>query len=1425
MKIMKLKKLVVACQAAAMTMATSIAVSTQASDVELYKAPQTSETTLMFMLDVSGSMGDSGSYDGTSQKRIDRLKDGMLKLLKGDATTTRLPDNLATGLSEFSSVSGRIKLEALPLNTPVTLGGTRQTYRQVERLAQPVSCSTTATQDTVTPQQRSETRNRGRTQTRTSTQTITQSESRINTRTRTQNTNGTWPNFPTTWALGNWSGWVDSGSWSNWTTPSNWSGWSLTGTAWNNAWSSWSGYGTPINTGASTTGSWTGGGACSNFINNGGALVLSSVIEMCTEWQTNNINCATWVATNKTLSQITYDNSSVTLVNGAITGIATQSGGSQNATPPSATWTPSNPTSVLDTDTNSTFNEVITNGSASSSTYNPSTVSNSNPTPVTNGKTQTQTRTETRTRTNTNTRTETQSYSETQTRTQTAQTVTARQIRTDTTSGTRADTRTTIYTGTATSTHRYRMIDAVNALTAGGNTPTAYAYAEAAAYMMGKTTKNLTSSGFSSSNGLTAIQDGNTYLAPSRVTRSKQCNTQGIYFLTDGEPNYYNNPGNYTNFMSSTLSPNSFSCSTNQLVSTGNSWGCIGNYAKALLNPANNPAGVSIKTAVVGFGSDFSGTTSSNSDVENAKKWGEVGQGGWYPGQSAQDVVDSVKRFLRKLQKYIPPVTTGSVTIPVDNLDTQNIQPWGYFPQFDPRPDIKVTTWVGNLKKYQVVSNTLKDQDGADVMITSGTDKGQSVDNPNDYWADQNIMREITKVRQVNGIDEEETIRVRVGGALSRLLLGSTTTTGTDPVTTERKIFTDRKLSLAVDNTTYVAQPITDGDLIQIKTVDLKTNNPDNNFNVDSKRGYVAALFGYDVSSDVAASITDQVNTAFNDFLNNTNATLRQMGAVMHSKPILITQKGTTKYDEDTDTISYDDRDDLIAFGTTQGVLHVVRAGKSATDSDAGKEVFSFVPSEMIDRQAESFIGQQDDPSATLHYGIDGQWTAYTEYATKSGEKTNQPVVSVASANGGKQWLYGGLRMGGKSYYSLDLSDVTSTSGTPKLKFRINPTGTCGVTNGLGCMGQSWSKPSIAWVNWQGKRKLVMFVGGGYDSIYESSADYTPSSSYIDQGAGVYMFDANDGSLLWWASANAGSTNTDTKKTYAADMKRSVVSNIKTVDRNSDGLVDHLYFGDLGGQVWRIDLNASAKAGVATGDSGENFATRAVRILDMSGATKVPRFYNAPTFTIHRSVNGLFAAVSISSGNLSFPMSADTNNDDGVYTIFDKDVTRRNLSVLQTTELYTQDVKPGATTGNNLVKNTNGTTKTESSNGGWYYPVGTKKRILNESVAIDGDLYVSIFDSAVDLTATDCKGGVRGESNSKQFCLPYGDGDCKPAGNGSGSGPGGGADENFLGKGNVGISFGGINRDRSMVLNLTPDKTPRKYTGKTKFVSQRWYER
>lgn len=1316
---MKYKKLVVAIQSAMMTSLICSALPSYASDIELYKGPQASQTTLMFMMDVSGSMAFCDNRSSTSEQcqngdtsRLDYLKQGMVKLLQGSSVdgVEPLADRLVVGLSEFSALTGRIKLEARPLGEESTLSN-RPIFQTVQTFTQPASSLVS--------------------QSKTTTTTQTKTESGI----RLQNCGN------------NKKTWCDVSTVSNWAVSKDWSP---------NA-SSSSGSWTPTAPAWGLTGSKTASG--------------TATPQECIDWNATGTSCTYWESTLKTAN----DFGSVTSTESSST--PSYSGASSESYSPSS------------------------NGTQSGVSYSKETTGTGS---CTNNKADC-TRTVSRDATIISSRT----VSQTSTATFTV---------------------TTTYYGTATETHRKKMLRAVKALNATGGTPTAFAYAEVAAYLMGTKTSG-SYSGFSAN--LSNISNSTNYIKPSAyntklgqreytVDSSKSCNTQGIYFLTDGVPEYGGTGRSAAPIMKDSLNGADFSCSSAYLGgksyypgSSGNNntnnWTCIGNYTKRLLNGGtDNPAGVSIRTAVVGFGGIMSASDPSSSfpkyanDIAEAKSWGVLGGGGFYQGSDDNAVVESVGAFLKTLQKYIPPVTTGSVTVPVDNLDTQNVQPWGYFPQFDPQPDSKVNTWIGNLKKYEVVNNVLLDRDGKNVI--DATTK-ISVDDPNDFWADGSIKKTITKIKKVGTADIEEDIQVRVGGALSQFKLGINASNNT-----ERKIYTDRK----IDEQTSAASNLSDdSNLVQVKTADLKILNPANNFAKDPKRGYIASLFGYDVGATMANGLETDTSTAvqtnFANYLTNTNATLRQMGAVMHSKPVLITQSGTTSYNDKTGDLTYTDRDDLIVFGSTQGLLHIVRAGKTRTDSDAGKEVFTFMPNEMVDGQYQGFLNQTQQGN-TLKYGIDGQWTAYTEYVTKSGTKPTEPVVTV---KGGKQWVYGGLRMGGESYYALDLSDVTSTGGTPKLKFRIDPKSALAYSP-LSYMGQSWSKPTLTWVNWKGTRKLVMIVGGGYDTAYENMA-FNPTTS-IDKGAGVYMFDADDGSLLWWSSANVTSNSTSTTETYAANMKRSVVSQIKAIDRNNDGLTDHLYFGDLGGQVWRVDINASSKAG-----DTENFAKRAVRILDMSSASKVPRFYSTPTFTIHNSVNGYFGVVTIGSGNLSFPMSAD-NQDDALYVVYDKDVAKRNLSVLKESELSTVDISTSAATdGKKIAVNTGGNTGVSLTFGGWYYPLTAKNRMLNDNVAIDNDLYISVFDSTVDITDVDCVGGVRGKSIAQQFCLPFGQ--CLKKDNPGNNVPVNRPDDIELGKGNIGISFGGIDRKRGLVLNLPTEKTLKSYQGKTKFISQRWYER
>lgn len=949
------------------------------------------------------------------------------------------------------------------------------------------------------------------------------------------------------------------------------------------------------------------------------------------------------------------------------------------------------------------------------------------------------------------------------------------------------------------------------------------------------------------------------YVTP--LSSTSQCNGQGIYFLTDGEPNSSPVP---VPLMQAALgtSGSSFSVPSTGTLPNGtqpdNGMPAVGEFAKALRNqrasttaPNRNPLGLEIKTAVVGFGSVFNVDRTAdaarpvaqrvirtldyinskgvrtneqrdyyncslitNVDAQNACNWGAkphpdlpssvggYGNGGFYSAQSTDDVVQSVVKFLDDVKPEFEPIATGSPTLPQDALNPLRIQPYGYYGSFTPKPQESTQLWVGNMNKYHIFNGELYNASKTIRLIKADGSLDAAAKG---LWTDE--------------------------GMKGQLPLGIVTNAANEQVA-NRTIYTNREI-------TGTAAPYAASEIGSLKKVNVATlfgtgstalfvNDPDKN--------YWLNLLGYNVAATGTVTLADLI----------TKPELRQVGSVMHSTPILLTQSGKISYT--SGTIDTTDRDDYLLFGSTQGLLHVVRAGKNATDANRGKEVFAFAPNEMMQNQKNAFLSETSSTLGknNLFYGIDAPWTAYTQYVAKAdGTLTVNDSGRVAqNASGddiaikGLQWVYGGLRMGGKSYYALNLSDLDN----PELKFHIDPANskiykssstTTGVT-ALSYMGQSWSKPTIAYVNFGGVKKLVMFVGGGYDAGYENAA-YDQNTT-TGGGAGVYMFDANNGDLLWWTSANATAAGGAEAYTNASatsiNMKYSVVSQINAIDRDNDGLVDNLYFGDLGGQAFRVDLN-NAATGTTASDKKANFAKRVVRLFNehaTGGAS--PRFYEMPSVSIHDSDNGYVAAVAFSSGNRSSPLvgaaganqaGSNVSATDGVFVVYDKDVAK--------TDLYGT---PTLTTPTALTSlNSNMSTGVAiAGNSGWKYTYSNTAgayKGMNELYALDGMLYVNVFHRDGTGIGGACGAGVKGDSYVYQFCLPTG----KCSFNTTTSGVpnsvklGAGILGTGLGQGRSNGNTTGLIVNRPTTLNCTT--TPnlpecQEFTTTAKLRQLRWYE-
>lgn len=1030
---------------------------------------------------------------------------------------------------------------------------------------------------------------------------------------------------------------------------------------------------------------------------------------------------------------------------------------------------------------------------------------------------------------------------------------------------------------------RQLILEKVLAINPISGTPTANSYAETAAYLMGKSTKGLTPTGFDWSESSVDTRDTSTYIQPKSIKdqyslsdAAKECHAQGIYVLTDGEPNDLGNNNSVTGtraLVRAALDDSSFACD-----GTKEGWDCIYKLNDSLVDSTKNKSKVNFLTAVIGFGKGFTvipntaqtesaidAYSSVSLNVRNTAKWGVRGNGGWYSGESTEDIVESFQKFLGAVNLTIPGISTGNATLPIDALNSNAIQPYGYFPQFVPK--VATTelqrTWYGNLKKYHAVLGSLYgDRSGSYPGTITGSNpvmKNNEIKNVPDLWKNSAYVT----------TSNETAFQ---GGALSNLVQGYVA----DRSPKERLLLTDFSYQKGVVSQNLNLSWYDDSEK---KT---KFNAITTAYNLNSSAPYRAALMG----------LLGYENAVAGEDLTTKSITgkLPQIGAILHSKPVLLTQSGlpTVTGTSASATIDTTNRDDYILFGSTQGVLHVLDA-----KNDKGNEVFAFIPKEMIELQNQGFLlngGADTGGKNKLYYGIDGEWTAHTVYVSDSNGKLTVDGGSRTIQNDagkdetinlkGKQWVYGGLRMGGRSYYSLDLTDMSS----PKVKFHIDPNNKQvhyldgSVTKSktideLKYMGQSWSKPTLAYVNWFGTRKLVMIVGGGYDAgstpgleadgdgIYTKktvdgklvkdkrdgyggyeAADY-PQTNKI--GAGVYMFDADNGDLLWSVSGNNTATTTSGTENLklagngnTVNMNYSIVSEIKTVDRNNDGLIDHLYFGDLNGQAFRVDFSPSTNG----------FKSQVNRILDLSATRK--RFYNAPTFTIHSDGT---AVVSFASGNKSQPLHghattvSDVDDFDGVFAIYDYDVysSKYPTSAFDTRTLG--NTSNGGVTKLRLL-DTRITDDISSDNskrpvinklngdGGWYYLFNKEENLTNtvtkgkqilkslgSLVAIERDLYVPVFDSSKPGTTGSCSAGVAGETALQRFCLPYGI--CKtniyiPLGAGIGEPIIGGGRDGDPNKRSIFV----LNEDKKDGVTGSGSGQIKNYGGALQLIPNRWYE-
>ncbi|MQX54855.1 pilus assembly protein [Alcanivorax sediminis] len=343
---------------------------------------------------------------------------------------------------------------------------------------------------------------------------------------------------------------------------------------------------------------------------------------------------------------------------------------------------------------------------------------------------------------------------------------------------------------------------------------------------------------------------------------------------------------------------------------------------------------------------------------------------------------------------------------------------------------------------------------------------------------------------------------------------------------------------------------------------------------------------------------------------------MESWGDPLHSEPRLVNYG----YQGDLDSARNDpDKQDNVLFvSTNDGMLH-------ALDAQSGKEYFTFMPAEQAAMAAERYSQPPlDADNNRTTYGLDGSWMAW-----RQPDPNNLTKVD-------RVYLYGGMRRGGRNYYALDVSNKT----TPRWLWRIR-----GGSGDFVEMGQTWSTPTLGQVMLDDKAVPVLIFGGGYSSFdHDVQGEFSAGGDIM--GNAIYVVNAYTGGLIW--KVTSGSSSGGLTRDSHSDMKWSIPGAISAVDINFDGFTDYLYAADLGGQVFRVDLN-NQNGGAS--DLVKRVVTLAKLGDGAGGDAGRRRFYEAPAITLGQKNKDWMLRVALGSGYRAHPL--DTEADEHFFVLDD----------------------------------------------------------------------------------------------------------------------------------------------------------------------------
>jgi len=416
------------------------------------------------------------------------------------------------------------------------------------------------------------------------------------------------------------------------------------------------------------------------------------------------------------------------------------------------------------------------------------------------------------------------------------------------------------------------------------------------------------------------------------------------------------------------------------------------------------------------------------------------------------------------------------------------------------------------------------------------------------------------------------------------------------------------------------------------------------------------------------------------------------VGDSLHSSPVVVT------YEFNADT-NVNKR--ALFMANNMGVLHAI-------DPEDGTELWSYSPEELLPN-IKAYV---DNDSAKHVYGLDGQMVLDS---SRSVAADGTVVTDMAR-------LYLSQRRGGNNIIALDVSDALDTAAPFEVMWKIN-----GDDAGFGALAQTWSTPQLINIKTGCPanctiQEVLMFSGGYNADVYDNkNLTYPVTPAAQGHGNAIYMVDPVTGALVWSAGDGAG---------YSLDLEilDSVPETPVPVDYNADGAVDILFFSDIAGHVWRVDLDDSAA------NSGD-IALAGGMIADLTEVGQTLRFFNRPDVVLNGTTIGLASfSIVMGSGMRSSPLFEEPDNNRVFSFIdawpFNPPVARNPITdVLESEYRYVESATGARSviTPYELVEH--GETYSNNDGGpyGFYRELEPGEKILEETLTTGGRIFLTSY--------------------------------------------------------------------------------------------------